>query len=92
MKPRGEIEAAMCQGYGQLRADHLGARTRDSCPLVGDLLVIRLRGVLTAGRANNWSVPPLDKAGICSASTNHLIETARPVMEKLVQDVMALRP
>ncbi len=49
VKTQGEIEAGICDGMSRLQQEHMGRGPRDICaPLIGDLLVIRLQGVLTA--------------------------------------------
>jgi uncharacterized protein YbcI len=49
MKSRGEIEAAVCAGITRFEQDYMGRGPKDiHAHLIGDLLVIRLQGVLTA--------------------------------------------
>ncbi len=48
MKTSGEIEAAICQGMCRFVQDCLGRGPKDiRTHLIGDLLVVRLQGVLT---------------------------------------------
>ena len=48
MKTRGEIEAAICDGISRFHQDYMGRGPKDiRAHLIGDLLVVRLQGVLT---------------------------------------------
>ena len=49
MKTQGEIEAAVCEGIARFEQDYMGRGPKDiRAHLLGDLLVVRLQGVLTA--------------------------------------------
>ena len=49
MKTQGEIEAAICEGISRFEQDYMGRGPKDiHAHLIGDLLVVRLQGVLTA--------------------------------------------
>ena len=49
MRTQGEIEAAICEGISRFEQDYMGRGPKDiRTHLLGDLLVVRLRGVLTA--------------------------------------------
>ena len=48
MKSQGEIEAAVCDGISRFQQEFIGRGPRDiHSHLLGDLLVVRLQGVLT---------------------------------------------
>src|SRR5437762_2576870 len=48
MKTQGEIEAAISDGIARFEQEYLGRGPQDiHAHLIGDLLVVRLRGVLT---------------------------------------------
>jgi uncharacterized protein YbcI len=48
MKTQGEVEAAICAGVTRFEQEHMGRGPKDiHAHLLGDLLVVRLRGVLT---------------------------------------------
>jgi uncharacterized protein YbcI len=48
MKAQGEIEAAVCEGIARFEQEHMGRVPKDiHAHLIGDLLVVRLKGVLT---------------------------------------------
>ena len=49
MKSRGELEAAICEGVGHFEQDYMGRGPENiHTHLLGDFLVVRLQGVLTA--------------------------------------------
>ena len=49
MKTQGEIEAAICEGITRFEQEYMGRGPKDvRAHLLGDLLVVRLQGVLTA--------------------------------------------
>ena len=49
VKTQGEIEAAICEGISRFEQEFMGRGPKEShTHLIGDLLVVRLRGALTA--------------------------------------------
>lgn len=60
--------------------------------LLGDLLVVRLRGVLTAAEQQLVKSLPAEKGrDLLKQVRTHLIETARPVLEAMVQEVTGVK-
>jgi uncharacterized protein YbcI len=56
--------------------------------LLGDLLVVRLHGVLTAAEQHLVKLLPAEKGrDLLKQVRTHLIETARPVMEAMIQEI-----
>lgn len=56
--------------------------------LLGDLLVVRLSGVLTAAEQHLvQALSPEKGRDLLKQVRTHLIETARPMMEKMVQEI-----
>jgi uncharacterized protein YbcI len=56
--------------------------------LIGDLLVVRLQGVLTAAEQQLVKSLPAEKGrDLLKQVRTHLIETARPVMEAMVEEI-----
>lgn len=88
MKTQGEIEAAICEGISRFEQDYMGRGPKDiRAHLIGDLLVVRLRGVLTAAEQHLAKSLPGEKGrDLLKQVRTHLIETARPTMEALVQE------
>ena len=89
MKTQGEIEAAICEGISRFELDYMGRGPKDiHAYLLGDLLVVRLQGVLTAAEQHLVkSLPPEKGRDLVKQVRSHLIETSRPLMEVLVQKV-----
>ena len=89
MKSQGEIEAAICEGISRFEQDYMGRGPKDiQAHLLKDLLVVRLHGVLTAAEQHLVQSLPAEKGrDLLKQVRTHLIETARPVMEAMVQEV-----
>lgn len=61
--------------------------------LIGDLLVVRLRGVLTAAEQQLVKSLPSEKGRVLLKEVRtQLIETARPLMEAMIEEVTGVRP
>jgi uncharacterized protein YbcI len=93
MKSRGEIEAAICDGISRFEQEYMGRGPKDvHAHLIGDLLVIRLQGVLTAAERHLVKTLPTEKGrDLLKQVRSHLVETARPFMEKMVHDVTGVK-
>ena len=92
MKTHGEIEAAVSEGISRFEQDYMGRGPKDiHAHLLGDLLVVRLKGVLTA--AEQHLVKSLNNKGrdLLKQVRTHLIETARPVLEAMVQEITGVK-
>lgn len=94
MKTQGEIEAAICEGISRFEQEYMGRGPKDiHTYLIGDLLVVRLQGVLTAAEQQLAKSPPAEKGrDLLKQVRIQLIETARPVMEAMVQEVTGVKP
>ena len=88
MKTQGEIEAAVCEGITRFEQEYMGRGPKDiRAHLIGDLVVVRLRGVLTAAEQQLVKSLPAEKGrDLLKQVRTHLMETARPFMEALVQE------
>ena len=89
MKTQGEIEAAICEGMSRFEQEYMGRGPKDIHTfLIGDLLVVRLKGVLTAAEQQLVKSLAAEKGrDLLKQVRIQLMETARPVMEKMVQEV-----
>ena len=89
MKTQGEIEAAICEGISRFEQDYMGRGPKDiHAYLIGDLLVVRLKGVLTVAEQQLVAALPAEKGrDLLKQVRIHLVETARPVMEAMIQEV-----
>src|SRR5436309_15791140 len=88
MRTQGEIEAAVCEGVSRFEQEYMGRGPKDVHTfLIGDLLVVRLQGVLTAAEQQLVKSFPAEKGrDLLKQVRTHLIETARPVMEAMVEE------
>jgi uncharacterized protein YbcI len=93
MKTQGEIEAAICQGMGRFEQDHMGRGPKNvHAHLIGDLLVVRLQGVLTAAEQQLVKTLPSEKGrNLLKEVRTQLMETARPLMEAMIEDVTGVK-
>jgi uncharacterized protein YbcI len=89
MKTQGEIEAAICAGIGRFEQEYMGRGPKAiHAHLIGDLLVVRLQGVLTAAEQHLAKSLPGEKGrDLLKQVRTHLIVTARPTLEALVREV-----
>src|SRR5436309_7148923 len=89
MRSQGEIEAAICEGVSRFEQEYMGRGPKDiHAHLVNDLLVVRLQGVLTAAEQQLVKTLQAEKGrDLLKQVRTHLIETARPVMEAMVQEI-----
>ena len=94
MKSQGEIEAAICEGITRFEQEYMGRGPKDiHAHLLGDLLVVRLHGVLTAAEQQLVNTLPAEKGrDLLKQVRTQLIETARPVLEAMVQEVTGVKP
>ena len=89
LKTQGEIEAAICQGISRFVQEYMGRGPKDiHAHLIGDLLVVRLQGVLTAAEQQLVKSLPAEKGRTLLKQVRcHLVEAARPMLEVLIRDV-----
>src|SRR3954464_15820841 len=89
MKTQGEIEAAICEGITRFEQHYMGRGPKDiRTHLIGDLLVVRLKGVLTeAEQQLVKTVSPEKGRDLLKEVRTQLVETARPVLEAMLQEI-----
>jgi uncharacterized protein YbcI len=70
MKTQEEIKAAVCEGIARFEQDYMARGPKDiRAYLLGDLLVVRLQGVLTAAEQHLvLTLPPRKDANCLSKS------------------------
>ena len=93
MKTQGEIEAAICEGITRFEQQYMGRGPKDiRTHLIGDMLVVRLQGVLTeAEQQLVKTVSPEKGRDLLKEVRTQLIETARPVLEAMVEEVTGVK-
>ncbi len=61
MKTQGEIEASVCDGITHFMQEFMGRGPKDiRAHLIGDLLVVRLHGILSAAETSLARVLPAE--------------------------------
>ena len=93
MRTQGEIEAAISEEISRFAQDYMGRGPKDiHAYLLNDFLVVRLQGVLTAAEQHLVKSLSADKGrDLLKEVRTHLIETARPVMEAMVQEITGVK-
>ena len=93
MKTKGEIEAAICEGIDRFEHEHMGRDPKSiHTHLLGDLLVVRLQGVLSAAEQHLVKTSPTEKGrGLLKQVRTQMMETARPTLEALVENITGAR-
>jgi len=94
MKTQGEIEAAICEGMSRFEQEYMGRGPKDiRAHLVGDLLVVRLQGVLTAAEQHLvTTLAPEKGRDLLKQVRSQLIEVARPTLDAMVQEITGIKP
>ena len=93
MKTQGELEAAVCQGMSRFQQVYMGRGPRTiHAHLIGDLLVVRLQGVLTAAEQQLVKSLPIENGrNLLKQVRTQLIETARELMEVMIQEATGVK-
>jgi len=61
--------------------------------LIGDLLIVRLQGVLTAAEQHLVKTQPVEKGrDLLKQVRAQLIEIARPKLEEIIRDITGVKP
>jgi uncharacterized protein YbcI len=89
MKTQGEIESAISEGMGRFQQEYMGRGPRDvRVHLLGDLLVVRLKGVLTAAEQHLVAKLPSEKGKeLLKQVRSHLMDLARPTVTAMVEGI-----
>ena len=93
IRTHGEIEAAVCEHISRFEQDYMGRGPKDiHAHLIGDLLLVRLTGVLTAAEQHLAKSLPRDKGRtLLKEVRSHLIETTRRILDALIEDVTGVK-
>jgi uncharacterized protein YbcI len=93
MKTQGEIEAAICQGMTRFEQDYMGRGPKNiHAHLIGDFIVIRLQGILTAAEQQLVKSLSSEKGrDLLKEVRTQLMETARPIMEAMVLEASGVK-
>jgi uncharacterized protein YbcI len=93
MKTHGEIESAIAEGLGRFEQEYLGRGPKDvHVRLLDDLILVRLRGVLTAAEQHLMKTTPAEKGrDLLKRVRTQLIEIARPALAAMVEGITGAR-
>ena len=93
MKTSGEIEAAICEGMSGFVQECMGRGPKDiHTHLIGDLLVVRLQGVLTAAEQHLVKSRQAEKGReLLKQMRTQLMETACPIIEAMVKEIIGIK-
>ena len=93
MKSQGEIEAEISKGMAAFEQEYMGRGPKDiRAHVIGDIVVVRLQGVLTAAEQHLVKTLPAAKGrDLLKEVRTQLMETARPVLEKMVNEVTGVK-
>jgi uncharacterized protein YbcI len=92
MKTQGEIEAALCQGMSRFGQEYMGRGPREiHAYLLGDFVVVRLLGSLTAAEQQLAKDPSHKGRDLLKQVRKHLIETAKPLLQAMVQEITGVK-
>jgi len=89
MKTQGEIESAISEGMSRFELEYMGRGPKDvKAHLIDDLIVVRLKGVLTAAEQHLVKTLPTEKGKRPpQGGTEPLDRDRPPTMEAMVQGV-----
>jgi uncharacterized protein YbcI len=93
MKTRGEIEAAICDGISRFEQEFMGrGPKRIQTHQVGDLVVVRLEGILTTAEQQlAKSLSPEKGRGLLKEVRRELLESGRAILEEMVHEVTGVK-
>ncbi len=93
MKTSGEIEAAICQAMSRFAQECIGRGPKDiRAHLIGDMIVVRLQGVLTAAEQHLIKTLRYEKGrDLLKQVRTQLMETARPIMDSMVKEITGIK-
>lgn len=92
MKTQGGIEAAICEGISRFEQEYRGRSPKDiHAYLLGDFVVVRLQGMLTPAEHQLANCPSGKGRDLLKQVRAHLIETAKPLIQALVQDITGVK-
>jgi uncharacterized protein YbcI len=92
MKTRGEVEAAVCEGIARFMQDFMGRGPKEiRTHLFGNLLLVRLQGILTPAEVSLAAVQPTKKGrDMLKSVRTYMLEASRPRIDALVEQATEL--
>ena len=92
MNTQGEIEAAISQGMSRFEQEYMGRGPSDiHTHLIDDLVVVRLKGVLTAAEQHLVKSLPVEKGrDLLKQVRTHLLRNRATLMEAMIQELTGI--
>jgi uncharacterized protein YbcI len=93
MKTQGEIERAISEGMTRFEQEYMGRGPKYvHAYLIDDMVLVQLRGVLTAAEQHLVKSLPAEKGrDLLKQVRCHLLEVARPMMEAMVEEITGIK-
>jgi uncharacterized protein YbcI len=87
MKTQGEIEAAVSDGITRFMQDFMGRGPKDiRTHLIGDLILVRLQGILSAAETSLAAVLPAERGrDLLKSVRTHLVENSRDRLQDMIE-------
>lgn len=89
MKTQGEIESEISECMGRFEQEYMGRGPKHvRAHLIGDLILIRLSGVLTTAEQHLVKTLPDHKGrNLLKEVRSHLMEIARPTLDVMIKEI-----
>ncbi len=93
MKTQGEIQSAIADSMTRFEQEYMGRGPKDvRAFLIEDMIVVRLKGVLTAAEQHLVkTLPPEKGRDLLKQVRSQLLEIARPTMEAMVESIAGVK-
>ena len=92
MKSQGEIESAICEGIRRFEQEYRGRGPKViRTYLLDDFVLVRLQGLLTTAEQQLAKIPFEKGRDLLKQVRTHLIETAKPHLQALVQEITGVK-
>jgi uncharacterized protein YbcI len=93
MNTQGEVEAAICDGMTRFEQEFMGRGPKDiRAHLIGDMVVVRLQGTLSAAEQHLVKSFPVAKGrDLLKEVRVQLMETARPLLEAMIEKATGVK-
>ncbi|HOI54822.1 MAG TPA: DUF2294 domain-containing protein [Phycisphaerae bacterium] len=93
MKTQGQVEAEISQALITFEREYMGRGPEETRSyLLGDMILVRLRGVLTPAEKGLAESPDYAEGGkLVKQVRMQLLEKARPLLEAIVRDITGRR-
>ena len=87
MRTQGEIEAAVSDGITRFMQEFMGRGPKDiRTHLIGDLLLVRLQGILSAAETSLATVLPAERGrDLLKSVRTHLVENSRDRLQHMIE-------